>query len=150
MEKNAKIILTRKSEWMNRNRSYKVLVDGQKTGVIRNDSAEEYLVEPGQHTIRCTVDWCSSPETTLNLAPNEIVYLQVKSGLKYYKPLVILMMAGLLVNLVFVGNPASRPAWSVYLRMVVLLPPLLYITYFVTLGRKKYLLIEADKDNLFA
>lgn len=150
MEKNAKIILNRKGEWMNRARTFKVLIDGQKAGTIKNDSAEEFLVEPGEHTIRCTIDWCSSPETTIHLGPNEIAYLQVKSGLKYYWPLFILLIAGLLLNLVFVGNPANRPEWSVYLRMVLLLPALLYITYFLTVGRKRYLLIEKDKDNLFA
>jgi hypothetical protein len=150
MDNKTKIILTRKGEWMNRARTFKVLIDEQRVGVIKNDSTEEYPVEDGTHTVRCTIDWCSSPSTTVELRPNEIVYLKVKSGLKYYWPLFILLIAGVLMNLVFVGNPANRPAWSVYLRMVLLLPALLYIVYFLTLGRKRYLLIEKDKDNIFA
>jgi hypothetical protein len=149
MEKKAKIILTRKGEWLNRARTYKVMIDEQKVGIIKNDGTEEYVVDPGKHTMRCTIDWCSSPVLQVELAPDEIAYLKVKSGLKYYWPLFILLIAGLVMNFVFVGNPVNRPDWSVYLRMVLLLPALLYIIYFLTAGRKRYLLVEKDKDNLF-
>ncbi|WP_315816908.1 hypothetical protein [Paraflavitalea speifideaquila] len=67
MEKMTKIILTRKGEWLNRARSYKVLIDEQKTGIIKNDGTEEYVVEPGKHSIRCTIDWCSSPVLQLEV-----------------------------------------------------------------------------------
>lgn len=150
MEQKTKVIVTRKGEWMNRARSYNVMIDEQKTGAIKNDSSEEFVVEPGTHTIRCGLMWYSSPSITVSLQPGEIAYLRVKSGMKYYLPLFILMIAGLLLNLVWSGRPAERPSWVIYVQLLLLLPALGYIMYFITLGRKKYLLLEKDKDNFFA
>jgi hypothetical protein len=150
MESKTKIIMTRKGEWMNRARAYNVLIDEQKTGIVKNDSSEEYAVAPGAHTVRCGLMWYSSPSITVNLKEGEIAYLRVKNGMKYYLPLFILMVVGVLLNLVWSGRPAERPDWVIYVQLGLLLPALLYIMYFITLGRKKYLVIEQDKDNFFA
>lgn len=150
MENKTKIILNRKGEWMNRARTYNVLIDEQKTGTIKNDSSEEFAVAPGTHTVRCGLMWYSSPSVTVSLKEGEIAYLRVKGGMKYYLPLFILMAVGVLLNLVWSGRPAERPDWVIYVQLGLLLPALLYIMYFITLGRKKYLVIEQDKDNFFA
>ncbi len=148
MENKTKIILTRRSEWLNRTRSYKVFIDGAEAGSIRNGTSEEYPVEPGSHRIQCRIAWYSSPELVIDLSQNEIQYILVRNGMKYYWLLFILLASGVFINLISSGQ--QRPQWSYILRTVLILPALLYLLYYLTIGRKQYLIVEEDRDNVFA
>ncbi|MFT3824953.1 MAG: hypothetical protein QM731_13605 [Chitinophagaceae bacterium] len=151
MENKTKIILNRKQEWINRARSFKVYIDGSEVGRIRNDSAEEFSISPGEHVVQCKVDWCTSRTVTINLRQDEKAYLKVQSGMKYYLYLVIPLFIGVLLNLVWrTQGVAAKPAWFYIVQTMLILPALCYLFYYVTFGRKQYLLLEADKDNLFA
>jgi hypothetical protein len=151
MESKAKIILTRSSEWMNRARGYRVFIDGIEKGKIKNGISEEFVLEPGQHFIQCKIDWCSSHVFSLDLKPDEISYIRVKSGMKYYWPLLILLFVGLMLNLYFsVSLIKPKPSWASYLQIACVFPCLIYIIYNLSFGSKEYLLLEEDVENVFA
>ena len=70
--------------------------------------------------------------------------------MKYYWPMVVLLFAGVIINLLYRKDHEERPLWMFILQFFLLLPSLLYMLYYLTVGRKYYLLIEEDKENIFA
>ena len=90
-----KIILNRKSELMSRARRVKVFIDNVERSTVANCSSEEFLVEPGMHTIQCKINWYSSGELNLLLNEGETKFLCVRSGMRYYFFLYILMLLAL-------------------------------------------------------
>lgn len=133
--------------WQNKARGFKVLIDGKEAGTLKNDSAEEFTVAPGSHTVHCKVDWCGSEPVNVHLRANEIAYLEVKNGMKYYWLFTILAMMGLFASFTrkFHVDPMVR-----YIGVVAAIPGILYLLYFITIGRNKYLKVELDKSNVFA
>ena len=150
MQGKTKIILNRPAQWQNRMRSYRVLIDGVESGTIRNGSAEEFPLEAGGHRIQCKFAWYSSPEFNLTAEEGRIEYLVVKSGIRYYWPVVAVLFAGLLANQWASRVMAERSPGIFILQLVLIVPSLLYLLYFMTFGRSRCLLIEEDKDNVFA
>ncbi|MEO7047053.1 MAG: hypothetical protein ABI091_17250 [Ferruginibacter sp.] len=150
MEQASKIILRRKSQWMNRMRGYKVFINDVQLGIIKNDSTEEYITEPGLKLVKCKVDWCGSPVKELMLKPGEITYLEVKSNMKYFTYLYILVLAGLFGRLGLRSAGVVLPQWFITSLTIIFIGAFLYMIYFLTLGRNKYLVVETEKDNVFA
>ena len=151
MENKTKIILTRANEWLNRLRPYKVLIDGVEVGTITNDSSEEFAIGEGNHLLQCKINWYSSADDfRINIGSNETAYLRVKTGMRYYWPLFILLLAGIFINLFFSGRPLEKPLWASFLQLALILPGLAYMLYHLSFARKKYLIIEDDKENLFS
>jgi hypothetical protein len=150
MTGKTKIILSRRSEWMSRARVFRVFIDGEEKGQIRNGSTEEYPVDPGKHQIYCQVAWYKSMPFSIDLGPGEIEYLCVRSGMKYYWPLFLTMLVGIFINLFFSSHAEPRPLNIQILQLILILPALLYLLYYLTVGRRNYILLEPDKDNVFA
>lgn len=150
MEQQSRIILSRSSEWMNRARGFRVFIDGQEVGAIRNGGSEEFKVEPGVHTVVCKVDWCSSQEVGVVVSAGETEYLEVKSGLKYYYYFIYPMLAVLGYNFYLVMSREQRPIWFTWLLLFTVLPSLLYIFYYLTIGRKNYLLLQKNEKGFLS
>jgi hypothetical protein len=148
MEQHARIIINRPSEWANRARPFKIMIDGQQVGIIKNGISEEFKVAPGKHTVYCKVDWCSSKPVDINLAAEETEYLEVKSGMKYYYHFVIPLVVVLLYNFMLVFSKSGRrPMWFNIVLLVTALPALGYIFYYLTIGRSNYLQIGRDEKG---
>ena len=150
MENRTKIILTRKSEWMNRSRPYHVLIDGMDAGSIANGSTQEFMVSPGSHTVQCKMAWYCSPLFQVDLKMEEIEYLRVRAGMKYYWPLFFILLVGISINLFYTHDSGEKPLSLIMLQLVCILPSLLYMLYYLTLGKQKYLVIEEDRENAFS
>jgi hypothetical protein len=147
MEKQARIIINRSSEWMNRVRAFKVFIDGEQVGTIKNGGAEEFKIDPGVHTVVCKVDWCSSQELGIVVSDGETEYLKVSNGMKYYYYLVIPMVVVLAYNFYIVMARAARPIWFSWVMALTVLPVLTYLFYYLTVGRKSYLLLQKDEKG---
>lgn len=145
-----KIIINRKSEWRNRNRGFQVFIDGKEVGKITNGSSEEYQAEPGTHTIQCKIAWCSSPAITIVVKDGENSFVTVGSAMKFYN---IGMVLALLVIVAGFGIPSflhvPLPAYFGTVQLAVFLPFLAYLLYYQTLGRKNYITITEDANNIF-
>ena len=149
MDTKTKIILTRPSQWMNRIRGYKVLINGQQVGVIKNGATEEYLVEPGTNSVECKVSWCSSRTLPVNIQSGETTYLKVSNGMKLYYLMVLLLAGEVFLNFYYRGNP-DKPSWFEPVTMGLIIIVFAYLLYYLTFGRKDYLLLEKDTKNVFA
>ena len=150
MEESSKIIMRRRGEFMNRMRGYRVFVDDVKMGIIKNGSTEEYIVSPGLHQVNCKVDWCSSPKKEIMLKPGEIAYLEVRSNLRFFIYLYIILLAGLFGRIALRSGDIILPEWVKFVYGGLAGIAAIYILYFLTLGRNKYLAVEDDKNSVFS
>jgi hypothetical protein len=149
MDSKTKIILSRPSQWMNRIRGYKVLINGQQIGVIKNGATEEYTIEPGANTIECKLDWCASRTVPLTIQPGETVYMKVSSGMKLYYYMVLLLAGEIGLNFYYRSN-RDKPSWFQPVTIGLIAIVLAYLLYYLTIGRKDYLIVEKDTKNVFA
>lgn len=146
----AKLILTRSREMVNRRQLYKVLINGKEAGAIKNDSNEEYSLEPGNYVVQCKLNWMRSNEHTFELADGKNTYLKVHSGLKYIVPLYIMMFVGVFFPFYFQYSHQPMPAAASIVKMVLIFPAIFYYLYYITINRKNYLVVERDKSNPFS
>ncbi|MBW3518082.1 hypothetical protein [Flavobacterium sp. NKUCC04_CG] len=129
------IKIERKNDLSNRFRDYNIYIDGNKVGTIANGEVKEFTVDSsGTHSVKATIDWCSSQELFLNLNSADTIPLKLNSittkwGIYYF--LLTLFVAG--INFVYKNEFISQ------LMMVIVLPGLLIMIYFFTFARKKYL-----------
>jgi hypothetical protein len=54
------IRLKRATQYADKHRAYKVVLDGLVVGEIRDGEAREFSVPQGPHTFWLKIDWCSS------------------------------------------------------------------------------------------
>ncbi|MCA6490967.1 MAG: hypothetical protein IM558_09195 [Chitinophagaceae bacterium] len=131
----ATIRIKRTSEYNNRIRDYKIFVDGQQVGTIANGETKDFPTTVGQHIVTAKIDWCSSPNISIELKENQTSNLKV-GGFKYGQ---ILMPIGFgLIALHFILTIFADFYYTIFL-VVAFFPLLLY---YLTIGRKKYLTLE--------
>ena len=150
MANKAKIILARPREWFNQTRSFRIWIDGNEIGEIRNGSSETVMLEPGTHILQCRLAWYGSQEIRISLESGETSWFRVRNGMKYYWHSFIILLLGISLNLLAVNRMDERPLWAPLMDLVLILPALIYMLYYMTLGRKKYLILEEDKENAFS
>ena len=150
MERKTKIILTRKKSINNRLRSFFVLIDGQKAGAIANGQTEEFVVTPGIHKIECRVNWTGSQTFEVNVREGESEYLQVRSGMKFFGIFLAMVLLIFGAQLYFRFTKTIVPQYFDTVRLVAAALVIAYFLYYLTLGRKQYLIIDKDSSNIFA
>jgi hypothetical protein len=137
----ARLIIKRKSEWMNWTRSIGIYIDGQKVGTVSNGDAEEYTVSPGAHTVRARIDWCLSNEMQLTIAENETKTLSLGA----YKYAGILLATELSLIALHIILKFTAGITFVFWFAI---PFILVTLYYVTFGYNKYLLLKEDEFSL--
>jgi len=78
----ATIQLVRDSGYADRLRAYKVVLDEKEIGEIRDGENKTFSIAPGQHELRCTIDWAGSNTIRFALAENEVAVFSVTSSLR--------------------------------------------------------------------
>ena len=112
-------------------RKYKVYIDGDFSGKIGNGETKEFPVTEGEHTVKVTIDWCSSNTISCVINPDESKELKIQ-GIKHFRYMFILgVIAVFLLTLENLRLYAAIP--------IILL--FVYTIYFLTFGRDKYLRI---------
>lgn len=77
----ATIRIKRTNEYSNLLRDYKIFIDGQQVGTIANGETKDFSTTVGQHTVTAKIDWCSSPDVSIDVKENQTIALNVY-GLK--------------------------------------------------------------------
>ena len=116
---------------------------------MRNGATEEYRVNSGSSTVECKIDWCGSKSFTVDLQKDETAYLKVRSGMKFYFLFVMLLAVGVFLIFFYRSNP-GKPSWVSPASLFLIIPAALYSLYYLTIGRKDYLVVEKDTKNVFA
>ena len=122
---------------MNMARSYKIFIDGEFVGKISNGATAEFPVTAGKRTVTAKIDWCSSPTVSVEVGTDETKHLTVgcfKNSWLFY---LVLANTGFLPAL-------SRVVGFTY-AIILLMPPFLFLIYYTTFGRKKYLTLKEAK-----
>jgi hypothetical protein len=124
--------IQRSSEWMNRARGIGVYIDGQKAGMISNGETKEFIVTPGEHLLSARIDWCGSREYSFIVAKEgtETVTLSGFAYSSYFGP--IALSLSVLHFILYFCFHIDYLIWGLALL-------LLYLFYYLSLGRKDYL-----------
>lgn len=69
--RSAIVRVERKPAWADIFRSYKIFLDRQMVGHIKEGMDCLFEVQPGYHEIYLTIDWCSSRHIFFVIAPSE-------------------------------------------------------------------------------
>ena len=143
-----RIILERKSELMNRLKGYRVIINGaEQDKKISNGSSEEYAATGGSTEVVCKVNWCSSNSFLVDVKPGETVYLKVASGMKYFWIMYAFLMFTLLGRVIFKKQMTTELS---IVMIGIALAVMCYFLFYITIGRKQYLKIVKDDNNIFA
>ena len=131
----ATIKIRRTNDYINSLREYRLFIDGQKIGTIRNGQIKAFEIPIGRHSIIAKIDWCSSPELFFEINNSDSKVLLV-GGLKNGRWIMPLIMVILTLSVLLPHAPYS------YYKLFLILPPFLYIFYTLTFGRKNYLTLK--------
>jgi hypothetical protein len=63
------------SGWVDRNRAYKVIMNGMERAELRPGEVKTVEVDPGEVEIFLKIDWCSSRMIRLDVEPESEVWL---------------------------------------------------------------------------
>jgi hypothetical protein len=127
---------------MNLMRDYRLFIDGQKIGSIGNAQTKDFEIPPGRHSVIAKIDWCSSPELSIEINDHDSKTLLV-GALKIWRWIIPLITG--IIALSFIVTLASR----FYFTLFLILPTFLLLLYYLTFGRKNYLTLR-ERDKITA
>ena len=134
------IKIERTNEILNRARNYKIFIDGQQVGTIASGETKDFSTTVGKHIINAKIDWCSSPEISIDVKENQTKILKVRG----FKNGQWLMPIGLgLFVLHFILSKFTDFKYTIILGA----PIFLLLVYYLTIGRKKYLSLDIINEN---
>lgn len=131
----ARIVIVRSNEYINRFCSFSLYLNGQKLGDIFNDEKEEFEIPEGDHELVAKINWCSSPVINFTINGSDTQTFNV-GDFKHNK--VILTMIPSLVLLHIVMNVFFHTQLSIFF----ILPLFLLLVFYISIGRKQYLILE--------
>ena len=76
------IRITRQRGWADNLRAYRVLLDGQIMGEIREGEIRQFPAAAGHHSLQLTVDWCRSRPVEFEVEDSAIVDFECASNVK--------------------------------------------------------------------
>jgi len=69
--------------------------------------------------------------------------------MKYFLPLYLLMLVGIIINVFVSVGTLAKTDMLRYGQLILILPGLIYLMYYFTFGRKDYVMVEKDPENIF-
>lgn len=92
---NNKGLLTiqRTSQWANRIRAIKIIIDGTKVASLKNGKSLDLDLDPGVYQIQVKIDWCKTKAFNLTIQPYQTINLETGCnyrGWKLWVPFIIL------------------------------------------------------------
>ncbi|MDT0689030.1 hypothetical protein RM549_04490 [Salegentibacter sp. F188] len=130
--------IKRNSEWANKFRSFKLVLDGEILGYIEDREVKEFKISPGKHTLKAKLGWCGSKPVIFEVMEGEEKLVEVKGFIFSSWFLPVALLNGILYFYLEVVYDIS----SIILAFLMFFF-LGYLLYFITFGRNHYLrLIE--------
>jgi hypothetical protein len=81
------IRIIRDSGYVDRLRSYQIIVDGHAVGEIRNGGRVEFDVPPGRHQLYMKLDWCRSSVVDFQ-TEQHVIQFECGSNVRGWKSLI--------------------------------------------------------------
>jgi hypothetical protein len=129
----ARLIIVRKSEYVNKLRNYNVYLNGKKAGTIANGATTSFEIPEGPHVIEAKIDWYGSQPLTINITENGINTVTIKGSMGNT---ILAGIGGFFLGLyaftMFKGEPIH----------LIAIPGVILILVSTILFRKKYLIVK--------
>jgi len=77
------ITIIREGDWSDKLRKWRILIDGQEVGQMRERGTFQYEIPSGRHELTMKVDWASSETLRFEIAPGEEVGFVCRSGRRF-------------------------------------------------------------------
>lgn len=77
--------ITRAPSFIDSNRAYRIMVDGEMVGRILPQETVEIPIKQGQHDISVRIDWCGSRKLSLKFEPDDTLFLECGSNVSGWK-----------------------------------------------------------------
>lgn len=133
------LVITRSSDFLNKYKDIKILVDGTAVGTIADGETKIFDIPTGEHVIKAKMDWRGSTESKFTVPKDGKLTLNL-AGFKGQK--IILVLAAIAVLSTFV-LPKETEA---YIRTAILLITvgsiIGFMAYIYTIGRNSYLTLQ--------
>ena len=132
-----KIIIDRKSEWINKASAIDIYIDGEKAGHIGDGESMEYEVLPGEHIIYASIKFLRCKDVKLNITEQGSINLSL-SGIPYADEISDI---GIILPLFF----SFLYYWlelELYILLALSCIPFIYFISFFTFRRDKYLVLK--------
>jgi len=127
--------IKRAAEFINLLRNYQIYINGKKAGSVANGKTKDFIVPAGQHTVKAKIDWCSSPEISLNVEENNIEIVRVK-GFKWGNWLLAYTLIVIILPILFFSS------FWLQITFLLLLPVFLSFFYILVIAPGKYLILK--------
>ena len=136
----ATIIINRPHRFFDRNRDFQLFLDGNIIGAIANGQTMKLETAQGQHSIFAKVGWCKSQEHFFIL--NETIKKELTVDIFKYGNLIFpILFTSIGLNLIF--RFVNKSAIGIFL----MIAPLLFLFYYWTIGRNKYLTLQSSRRS---
>ncbi len=137
----AKLIISRKSEFMNWASEYKIYLNGQKLRAISSGETIEIDIPEGTNIIKAKINWMGSQDLPISVTNEESKFISI-SGFKLANIIMILM--SLITLLILTFGQQAKTDFPFLKWPVMIIASFLFIAsfYYLTIGRNKYLKIK--------
>ena len=75
---DATLVLSRTKAYVDKVRAYRILLDGQEIGRIKEGTEEKLMIPSGSHELQLKIDWSMSPPAHFDAAEGETVTFTCK------------------------------------------------------------------------
>jgi len=138
----AKLIIKRRSEFINWSRDFIIYINGQKVGTIANGETEEFDIPDGENILKAKIDWRGSQDFQISANKDETKNVLI-TGFKHRSIMTILMFLMILLPIQF--REFIRNHFFLKLPVSIFSVIALFsIIYYLTFGRNKFIEIKEN------
>jgi len=135
----SKLIVIRRSEFLNRSRNIRLYLDNQPIGTVANGESFELDLKPGNYSLKAKIDWCGSQKYVFSISEGELKKMKLTGFTrnKWIVPILAMIQLLLVVLTSYAGlNSIFLTLYSISLLLVIFYP--------ISLGRNNYLRLVED------
>lgn len=92
------IKISRGTNFNDKKRNYKVILDGSEIGFIEDNEIKSFEVEEGDHRIYLKIDWCKSNKLKIHVSKNECIEFECGNSLIGWKSHITILYVTILKN----------------------------------------------------
>ena len=118
-------------------KDYQIFIDGQLAGAVGYGETKEFPTTAGQHTVTAKIDWCSSPDISIDMSANETKSLTVRA-FKYVNWFVAIWFVVFLLFVILLLRTREFLPLAWYFN-ILMIPFALILVYYFTIGKEKFL-----------
>ncbi len=129
----SKLIIHRNHQWYSGPRDFNIYLDNRKIGEVGNGDTKEFKISDGSHILFAKIDWFESERIEIELKNGKTQNVNLKSSNLSKFKIPILLIFPFLVY---------QTDLNLFYLAILFSPFLIFIIYFLTLGKRSLLILE--------